>query len=119
MAVDTACLLCYTAPEADAAQADPLYKGDEPTPADAVVLFDGNDLSAWHSFGSDKPAAWNVENGYMEVNGTGNIVTRQQFGSFQLHIEYWLPLMADAKGQGRANSGVYLHGRYEVQVLDS
>ncbi len=52
--------------------------------------------------------------------GKGDIKTKQKFGpDFQLHVEFWLPLMAKAKGQGRANSGVYLQGRYEIQVLDS
>lgn len=97
-----------------------LFKGDEPIPADAIVLFDGTDLSQWARRGSGEPAAWKVENGYMEVvPGTGDIVTRQLFKDCQLHVEFWLPLMTDARGQARANSGVYLQGRYEVQVLDS
>ncbi len=99
--------------------ADSLFVGNEGVPADAVVLFDGKDLSGWTQVGSDKPAAWKVENGYMEVNGTGNITTKRSFGDCQLHVEFRLPLMADAKGQARANSGVYLQGLYEVQVLDS
>jgi len=103
---------------AQAAYSDPLFKADESRPADAIVLFDGKDLSAWCNDGTDQPAAWKVENGYAEVTG-GNIWTKQQFGSYQLHLEFWLPLMADATGQGRSNSGVYMHARYEVQVLDS
>ena len=98
----------------------PLYKGSELVPADAIVLFDGKDLAGWQKRGSDEPAAWKVENGYMEVvPGTGDIVSRERFQDFQLHVEFWLPLMADCKGQARANSGVYCQGRYEVQVLDS
>lgn len=98
----------------------PLYKGSEPIPADAIVLFDGKDLSNWVKRGSDDPAEWKVQNGYMEVvPGTGDIVSKQKFYDCQLHVEFWLPLMADARGQARANSGVYLQGRYEVQVLDS
>jgi hypothetical protein len=104
---------------AQVARADSLFKGDELTPADAIVLFDGKDLSGWVSAASDKPAGWKVEKGYMEVNGTGNIASKREFGSYQLHVEFRLPLMADAKGQARSNSGVYMHGRYEVQVLDS
>lgn len=99
--------------------ADSLFKGQEQMPTDAVVLFDGKDLSGWVSAGSDKPAGWKVENGYMEVNGTGNIATKRSFRDFQLHLEFWLPKMAEASGQGRANSGVYLQGLYEIQVLDS
>ncbi len=103
---------------AQAVYAGPLFTADESRPADAVILFDGKGLSGWTTVGTDQPAAWKVENGYMEVTG-GNIATRQQFGSYQLHLEFWLPLMKDSTGQGRANSGVYLHSRYEVQVLDS
>src|SRR5881394_3082222 len=56
----------------------------------------------------------------MEVApGTGDIHTKEVFGDCHLHVEFWLPLMADKTGQARANSGVYLQGRYEVQVLDS
>ncbi len=97
-----------------------LYKGSEPVPADAVVLFDGTDMSKWVKRGSSEPAAWKVENGYMEVvPTTGDICSKELFQSCQVHVEFWLPLMADQSGQGRANSGVYLQGRYEVQVLDS
>lgn len=101
--------------------AKPLFTADESVPADAVVLFDGKDLSAWHRRGTDsEPVGWKVENGYAQVvPGTGDIVSNQTFGDFQLHVEFWLPLMADCKGQARANSGVYLQGRYEIQVLDS
>jgi len=87
-------------------------------PAGAKVLFDGKDLSGWVTR-DGKPAPWKVENGYMEVRG-GDIMTKEKFGpDFRLHLEFWLPLMEKAKGQGRANSGVYLQGRYEIQVLDS
>lgn len=97
-----------------------LFQGAEPVPADAIVLFDGKDLSNWIKRGSDEPAAWKVENGYMEVvPGTGDIRTKEVFTDAQLHIEFWLPLMADCQGQARSNSGVYLQGRYEIQVLDS
>jgi hypothetical protein len=95
-------------------------KDDAPktAPKGAKVLFDGEDLSGWVR-GDGKPAAWKVEDGYMEVS-RGNIQTKEKFGpDFRLHIEFWLPLMEKAKGQGRANSGVYLQGRYEIQVLDS
>jgi hypothetical protein len=91
-----------------------------PPPQDAIILFDGKDLNAWASRKGGS-AGWKVENGYMEcVPRTGDILTKQKFGpDFQLHVEFWLPFMKDAKGQGRANSGVYLQGRYEIQVLDS
>jgi hypothetical protein len=98
--------------------AQTLFSGDEQTPAYSTRLFDGKDLSEWVDSGSGKPAAWKVRDGYMEVGG-GDIATRREFGDFQLHIEFWLPDMGEAKGQARANSGVYLHSAYEIQVLDS
>ena len=90
-------------------------------PSDAVVLFDGKDLSAWKSQGKDAPAAWKVENGYMEVaKGTGAIETKQGFGDVQLHIEWMTPAPPVGQSQDRGNSGVFFGGgRYEVQVLDS
>lgn len=88
-------------------------------PADAVVLFDGKDLSQWRS-AKGAPAGWKVENGYMEVlKGTGGIQTVQGFGDCQLHIEWMAPKPAVGEGQDRGNSGVFLMGMYEVQVLDS
>ena len=89
-------------------------------PRDAKVLFNGKDLTGWTSL-SGKPAEWEVRDGYLEVvPGQGDIMTREKFGSdFKLHVEFWLPLMPDAHDQARANSGVYLQGRYEIQVLDS
>src|SRR5262249_30417194 len=85
-----------------------------------VPLFNGKDLKGWETW-KGEPAGWLVQDGYLEVvPGKGNIMTKEKFGpDFQLHVEFWLPLMADKKDQGRANSGVYLQGRYEIQVLDS
>lgn len=87
-------------------------------PSDAIVLFDGKDLKHWLS-GNGKPAKWKVENGYMEVNGTGTIKTKETFGSCQLHVEWAAPAEVKAKSQGRGNSGVMIMGKYEIQVLDS
>ena len=89
-------------------------------PKGAQVLFDGKDLSGWETAGG-QPADWKVEDGYMEVvPGKGDIRTKETFGpDFRVHVEFWLPLMEDKHSQGRANSGVYLQGRYEIQVLDS
>lgn len=88
-------------------------------PSDAVVLFDGTDLSKWQSKKSGGPAEWKVEDGYMEVvPGTGYIQTREEFGDCQLHVEFACPAEVKGEGQGRGNSGVFLMGRYEVQVLD-
>jgi len=84
-------------------------------PQGAVVLFDGKNLDAW------KPTEipWKILNdGSMEV-GKGNIVSKLEFGDQKLHVEFWIPLMAEKRGQARGNSGVYVQGRYEIQVLDS
>ena len=87
-------------------------------PADAIVLFGGSDLLQWKN-ASGSAAGWKVENGVIEVNGTGNIMTKEDFGDVQLHVEWASPKEVKGEGQGRGNSGVYLQGRYEIQVLDS
>ncbi|MBN1765302.1 MAG: DUF1080 domain-containing protein [Sedimentisphaerales bacterium] len=95
--------------------------GDNPgePPSDAIVLFDGSDLSQWLSE-KGGPAAWKIKDGFMEVvPKLGGIRTRQDFGSCQLHIEWASPAEVKGDSQGRGNSGIYLMGRYEVQVLDS
>jgi Domain of Unknown Function (DUF1080) len=122
-----------------------------PPPSDAIVLFDGKDLSKWESEKGGE-AKWKIaapeacecctvekpvgyltkwetpkvvkpkakeETGIMTVNGTGSIRTKQAFGDCQLHVEWASPAKVEGEGQGRGNSGVYLQGRYEVQVLDS
>ena len=87
-------------------------------PSDAVVLFDGTNLDHWTDGG--KPAAWKVENGYMEVSPkTGSISTKDQIGDCQLHVEWTAPTPPKGTSQGRGNSGVIFFGRYEIQVLDS
>ncbi len=88
-------------------------------PSDAVVLFDGKDLSHWsHKDGSS--AKWNVEHGYAEVVAkTGYIYTREAFGDCQLHVEFAEPVPPKGESQERGNSGVFLMGLYEIQVLDS
>lgn len=88
------------------------------TPSDAVVLFDGTDLSGWTK-GDGSPAEWKVENGYMEVvPKTGGIQTKAEFGDCQLHVEWAAPSEVVGESQGRGNSGVFLMNIYEVQVLD-
>ena len=92
-----------------------------PPPQGAIVLFDGKDISGWQ-VGGGKPCPWQVlEDGAMEVvPKTGTITTKQKFRDCQLHVEFWLPkLPPEVKSQARANSGVFLQGLYEVQVLDS
>jgi hypothetical protein len=89
-------------------------------PADAVVLFDGTDLSKWESTKEgNPPAAWLVKDGYMEVTPTGDIRTKEKFGDCQLHVEWAAPSKVEGDSQGRGNSGVFLMGLVEVQVLDS
>jgi len=88
-------------------------------PADAIVLFDGTDLSAWRHL-DGRPAEWEVADGAMTVKPrSGGIVTSAEFADVQLHVEFCSPESDHDTGQGRGNSGVYLQGRYEVQVLDS
>jgi hypothetical protein len=88
-------------------------------PSDALVLFDGKDLSEWESV-ADGPAKWSMEGeAFTVMKGTGDIRTKRAFGDCQLHIEWRTPAKIEGEGQGRGNSGVYLQGRYEVQVLDS
>jgi hypothetical protein len=90
-----------------------------PAPADAVILFDGKDLSKWED-GKGGLAGWKVENGYAEVVAkTGSIRTKKGFGDCQLHIEWAAPVEVKGESQERGNSGVFLMDIYEVQVLDS
>jgi hypothetical protein len=88
-------------------------------PSDATVIFDGQDLSQWRD-AEGGPAKWRVRDGYMEsVPNSGYVFTAGKFGDIQLHIEWATPTPASGSGQGRGNSGVFLMGLYEVQVLDS
>jgi len=89
-----------------------------PPPSDALVLFSGKDLSQWKNEKGGE-AKWKVEEGVATVNGTGSIITKEEFGDVQLHVEWATPSEVKGEGQGRGNSGVYLQGRYELQVLDS
>lgn len=82
-------------------------------PADAIVLFDGTDLSAWHG-------DWTVDGDAVTVApGSGNLVTKRAFGDVQLHLEWRTPSVVEGEGQERGNSGVFLMERYELQILDS
>jgi hypothetical protein len=86
--------------------------GPNKAPSDAIVLFDGTNMDAFH--GGDKCP---IADGAFTVGG--GITTKQEFGDLQLHLEFATPEKVEGSGQGRGNSGVYLMGRYEVQVLDS
>lgn len=92
--------------------------GNEP-PSDAIVLFNGNDLSQWKQ-ADGSPAKWSISEGALTVlKGTGSIRTKLGFGDCQLHIEWSSPVKVEGEGQERGNSGIFLQGRYEVQILDS
>ncbi len=86
-------------------------------PADATALFDGKSLAAWR--GRDGDAKWDIADGAMQVNRTGDIETKAEFGDCQLHVEWATPNPPKGESQNRGNSGVFFFGRYEVQVLDS
>jgi hypothetical protein len=85
-------------------------------PSDAIVLFDGRDLS---QFKCDKEANWKVENGYVEVGGKASIFTKKEFGDVQLHLEWATPAKIENEAQHRGNSGVFMMGKYEIQILDN
>jgi hypothetical protein len=88
-------------------------------PGDAVVLFDGRSLDEWVNAKTGGPAGWKLEGGCMEVvRKTGNIRSRRTFGDMQLHVEWAAPTVIEGESQGRGNSGVFLMGLYEIQVLD-
>ncbi len=90
-------------------------------PSDAIVLFDGKDLSKWEADeGEGVPTKWVVKDGAMEcVPGSGYIRTREKFGDCQLHVEWASPTRVEGESQGRGNSGVFLMGLVEIQVLDN
>ncbi len=101
-------------------------KRDQDPPSDAIVLFDGKDLSKWTvqagrgAAPSGNATFWKVENGYMEVvPGTGSLATKDKFGDVQLHLEWATPANVNSYGQYRANSGIMFLRRLEIQVLDS
>lgn len=87
-------------------------------PSDAIILFDGKDLNQWES-AKGGPAEWDVHDGVFTVNKKkGDIRTKQKFGSYQLHIEWCVPANITGESQARGNSGVFMQGQYEIQVLD-
>jgi len=93
-----------------------------PAPKGAIVLFDGKDLSKWTKTNGKDEVKWTLrDGGAMEgVKGHGDIITKEKFdGKFKLHVEFRVPYEPGGAGQGRGNSGVYVQGRYEVQILDS
>jgi hypothetical protein len=106
-------------------QPDIVTPGAEPceeavsAPSDAIVLFDGKDLSSWKS-STNGEAKWIVSDGVFTVKkGTGDIETKKHFNDFQLHLEWRVPASITGSNQARGNSGVFLQGIYELQVLDN
>lgn len=88
-------------------------------PAGALQLFNGTDVGNWTTR-AGAAAGWKAEGGVLHVvPGAGDIMTREVLGDFFLHLEFRCPDMPEAKGQAKGNSGVFLQGRYEIQVLDS
>jgi hypothetical protein len=90
-------------------------------PADAIVLFNGRDLSQWAHRSRDgglTEPTWTVREDFFET-GKGSLHTRASFGDVQLHVEWATPATVTGHSQGRGNSGVFLMGAYEIQVLDS
>ena len=84
-------------------------KQDAAPPSDAIVLFDGHDLSQWETSKDHSPARWHVHNGVVTVDKTtGNIQTRQHFRNYQLHLEWQVPKGITGEGQARGNSGLFL-----------
>lgn len=120
--------LCYVIPFLAALAATAVAAPPEKKPSDAtlgakpaegaVVLLGGESLSGWVARDGKTAAAWPVVDGIMTV-GRGDIMTTARFGNFQLHLEFNIPYMPKARGQARGNSGVYLGGIHELQVLDS
>ncbi len=94
---------------------------DGKIPSDAVVLFDGNSMEGWMHVQDSTAAKWhlNKEGSMTVADKTGNIRTKQEFGDVQLHIEWRSPLPVQREGQNRGNSGIFLNGIYEIQVLDN
>jgi len=90
-------------------------------PSDAIVLFDGKDLSKWvKESDPTKPAPWPVRDGYFETGaGSGSIMTREKFGDIQLHLEFSTPSPGRGASQDRGNSGIKFMDKYELQILDS
>lgn len=85
-----------------------------------LVLFGGEGTTEWVHRDTGEPCAWKVEKGELVVtDGKPDLITKRKFRDYRLHLEFWLPLMPNRTSQARANSGVYNHGRYEIQILDS
>ena len=122
----TCCLLqSQTAPAPRVVKPGTESSAEKPgrPPSDAIVLFDGTNLSHWFSVGKNGEMVepkWKVENGYVEVGqGTGSMISKEKFGSAQIHVEWAAPAEVKESSQNRGNSGVFVMRRWEIQILDS
>jgi hypothetical protein len=119
-----AVLLSVACAFAQEPESQPRYVDPGPPPGDAVVVFDGNSLSGLVD-GQGNAITWELKDGVMvsrtnmERPGTNHVFSKEKFADAQVHIEFSVPSMPDKSGQARGNSGVYLQGRYEIQILDS
>lgn len=112
-------LVPFPAPKKEPTVVTPGKTSSDP-PSDAIVLFDGKEVSKWRSVNDGSEAKWTITDGALQVMPkTGDIATKQEFGDCQLHIEWATPAEVKGEGQGRGNSGIFFMERYEVQVLDS
>jgi hypothetical protein len=119
LSLAAAALLWLWAPADDSQKPNDKTLGKKP-PQEAVVLFSGGSLDGWVKRDGATPAEWPVSGDIFTVGpGKGNILTSKEFGDQYLHVEFNVAYMPDAKGQARGNSGVYIAGVYELQVLDS
>jgi hypothetical protein len=96
-------------------------------PSDAIVLFEGSDLDEWTGtvstnknkrYNPEGKALWKIENGYVEITPTGGLVSRKEFGDCHIHLEWSAPVPPQGTSQKRGNSGVFMMGKYEIQILD-
>ena len=114
-------MACTAAPHDDGPQPRVVTSAsDNAAPSDAVVLFDGKDVSHWVRAKDGQPCRCTVEQDAMAcLTGAGDIVSKEKFRDAQIHLEFMPPYMPEQHSQLRGNSGVYLHGKWEIQVLDS
>lgn len=106
-------------PEPTVVTPAPTFSHGAAAPADAIVLFDGTDLSKWQDDKGNE-SKWVIHDGIMEcVPKSGYIFTKEKFGDFQLHVEWAEPAKVEGSSQGRGNSGVFLQNQFEIQVLDN
>lgn len=121
LAAAAMCLLSAAGQPAATSSVPPIVApaADAGPPSDAIILFDGQSLAGW-VYTNGKPAEWIVEGDAMTVKpGSGSIVSKEKFSDAQIHLEFATPSEVHGNGQERGNSGMYIQGRYELQILDS